>query len=106
MDPWVGEPSDDHRATCSYAPIPGAPRCELAATTHLAVESDLWPELVALATCEEHRRIAEHAGRVFGVHPHRMFCGMPGTVWDEQNKRCALDGTGQSAGQHANIAAR
>jgi hypothetical protein len=90
--PWVGAPSDEHRAVCVYADEPGSPYCHKPATRHIRVEDATYGE-VALASCDTHAPIARASGRFVEEHTYEGFCGIAGTIW--VNNSCVLDISGQ-----------
>lgn len=94
MKPQVGEPSEEYRAVCVYAPRPGQAQCGRLARFHVMVEDDHYGK-VALASCKEHAEIARASGVFVMEHAYQEFCGFPGTLWDEVANRCVLDDSGQ-----------
>jgi hypothetical protein len=92
--PYVGEPSNEHRAVCVYAPTPAGPKCDQPATVHVMVDSDRWGR-VALSSCDDHRGVALASGTAIDEHPHQLLCGLPGTLWMfPPVSACLLDDSG------------
>lgn len=92
MSPGVGGPSDEHRAVCEYTGlVEDGPACGEPATVHILTVATGWGR-VALASCDRHAGIARRAGLYEAEHPHRSVCGLPGTIWTDEE--CILDDSG------------
>ena len=88
----VGPPSDDYRAACRFTgPTSHGPPCGAPAVVHVRVLAADWGD-VALEACDDHAEIARRAGRRVGEHQHAGFCGLPGTVWTDDE--CVIDDSG------------
>lgn len=93
-EPWVGEPSSEHRAVCVYAPTPADPTCGEPAAVHVMVDSAGWGP-VALSSCDAHRSIARASGTPIDEHLHVGFCGLPGALWMYPPiSACVIDDSG------------
>lgn len=92
--PWVGPESDDYRAVCLYAPVPGAPRCDDPATAHILVADEKYGT-VSLVACDRHASTARAAAPVVDEHRHEGVCGFPSTLWMANPSRCVLDDSGE-----------
>lgn len=82
-EPMIGDPTDDSPdSTCTHSRAPGVPRCGAAARWHVLAESAVFG-LAQLATCTQHRSIAQAAGVLRGEHPFRApGCLTPAYRWN------------------------
>jgi hypothetical protein len=98
IPPTVGPESDEYRAVCVFAPMPGEPQCSEPATRHLRVDDEGAYGEVALAACDSHVPIARATGRLIQEHVYEGVCGFPATIWHEVLNVCVLDDSGVSLG--------
>jgi len=90
----IGELMHDHLPVCGHADTLEHPRCGRPARWHVLVNDADGYGYTSLSACLEHLPVARSCGNALQRHPYDGVCGMPGTLWNADDNRCELDGTG------------
>lgn len=95
--PWAMKLGLEHtgRPLCAYmGTTPGQFQCDKPATTHLWMSTPQLGDDLSVTACNDHLAAARAFGTVIDEHAFGDMCGMPGTIWDFEGRRCYLDDSG------------
>lgn len=89
LTPPIGRIVDTSRQPCGYSPgDTDATDCGTPATWHIAWDADLENGLA----CEPHMDMIRQRWVYVDRHPVGPVCGMPGSTWLFDEKRCVIEG--------------